>query len=128
MGVEELEISHYTTLAEFVNVHWQTKYDLPVLCGELHFKRAGVYGASSSPTGVALDTYGRLVAIDALDSDYGPNWRRVNSLLTHRPDGSWCYLFANHGRGSGRDAKQYAITANGRGVTPVIRAYVDPPA
>lgn len=75
-----------------------------------------------------LDTYGRLVAIDALDSDYGPNWRRVNSLLTHRPDGSWCYLFANHGRGSGRDAKQYAITANGRGVTPVIRAYVDPPA
>src|SRR5436305_12471363 len=53
MGVEELEISHYTTLAEFVNVHWQTKYDLPVLCGELHFKRAGVYGASSSPTGVA---------------------------------------------------------------------------
>jgi hypothetical protein len=127
-SAEELEISHYTTLPEFVNVHWQARYNLPVLCGELQFKGAGVYGVSSSARGVPLDTYGRLVQIDALDSDYGRGWRRVNSFLTHAPDGSWCYLFANHGRGSGRHAKQYAITANGPGVTPVIRAYVEPPA
>ena len=126
-GVEELEISHYTTLPEFANVHWQSKYGLPVLCGELQFKGKGVYGVVFGARGVPLDSYGRLVAIDALDSDYGPGWRRVNSFLTHRPDGHWCYLFANHGSGSGRDATQYAITANGPGVTPVIRAYVEPP-
>src|SRR5262245_27949932 len=127
-GAEELEISYYTTLPEFANVHWQTRYNLPVLCGQLLFRGAGVYGVASNARGVPLDTYGRLVQIDALDSDYGPGWRRVNSFLTHAPDGSWCYLFANHGRGSGREAKQYAITANGPGVTPVIRASVEPPA
>ncbi len=127
-GAEELEISHYTTLPEFANVHWQTKYNLPVLCGELHFRGAGVYGVAFGDRGVPADTYGRLVQIDALDSDYGPGWRRVNSFLTHQPDGQWCYLFATHAGGSGQSAKRYAITANGPGVTPVIRAYVEPPA
>ena len=39
-AAEELEISHYTTLPEFANVHWQTKYNLPVLCGRAPFQRS----------------------------------------------------------------------------------------
>lgn len=124
---EEIEISHWSgELPKFEDVHWTTKYDLPVLCGRFTYRAQGVYGFKSSSTGVPLDTYGRLIYVDAYNSDYGAGWRRVNSFLTHAPDGHWCYLFANHKSGSGRGAMQYAITANGPGVTPVIRMMVNP--
>lgn len=126
-AAQELIISHWSgEQAKFVDVHWESKFNLPVLCGTLTYKGKPVYGFTSTPTGVPTDTYGRLVYLDAYNSDYGSGWRRVNSFLTHTGNGSFCYILANHKAGSGRGASLYRITANGPGVTPVVRMIVQP--
>ena len=43
--------------------------------------------------GVPARPQGRNIYVDYLK---GPNWRRVNSFLTHPPTAGFCYTFANH--------------------------------
>ena len=56
-----------------------------------------VYGFRSTPTGVPLDSHGRNIYLDTLNSAYGPGWRRENSFLSHRPTGVFCYGLYRHG-------------------------------
>jgi hypothetical protein len=80
-------------------------------------------------SGVPTDKQGRNIYVDFLK---GPNWRRVNSFLTHPPAAGFCYTFANHpasspgwnGQGTG-DA--YRATAIGPGVSPLVEVHFAPP-
>lgn len=126
-AAQELVISHWKgALPVFEEVRWEEKFNLPVLCGKFTYQGNPVYGFTSTRTGVPTDTYGRLVYLDAYNSDYGSGWRRVNSFLTHTGTGEFCYIFALHNGGHGIGEK-YRITANGPGVTPVVRMQISPP-
>lgn len=124
----ELHASHWKgPLPVFQDIQWSTRYGLQRLCGKFTYLNHGIYGFSSTSAGVPLDSYGRNVYLDSYNSDYGPGWRRVNSFLTHAPDGSWCYLFAEHSGGMGVGEK-YRVSAIGPGVTPAIRLAILPPS
>lgn len=110
--------------------HWRG--DLPVLAIELDwayrrfdhlfglftYRGGGVYGFRATPTGVPLDTFGRNVYVDTLDSAYGPGWRRENSFLTHTGSGAFCYGFYAHGQFPAGTGARYRATVIGPGVTP----------
>ncbi|HET8742538.1 MAG TPA: hypothetical protein VFM41_07935 [Gaiella sp.] len=90
------------------------------LYGRLTYKGLPVFGFRSSRYGVPLDAYGRNVYVDALDSDYGAGWKRVNSFLAHNPRGTFCYGFYPHGgRGTGA-GRRYRATVIGPGVAPDV--------
>lgn len=123
----EIHASHWKgPLPEFQDIRWATRYGLQLLCGRYTYLDHGIYGFRSTSAGVPLDTYGRNVYLDSYNSDYGSGWRRVNSFLTHAPDGSWCYLFAEHHGGKGI-GEQYRVTAIGPGVLPAVRLIVPAP-
>lgn len=124
----ELHVSHWTgELPKFENVGWHKGAGgIPVLDGKLTYKGDPVYGFTSTKTGVPTDTYGRLVYLDSYNSDCGTGWRRINSFLTHTGNGEFSYFLGSQGGCSGQGEK-YRITANGPGVTPVIRMMVAPP-
>ena len=52
-----------------------------------------MHGFHSTSTGNPLDSYGRNLYLDTLDSHYGTGWRRENSFLAHGPSGMFCYGF-----------------------------------
>ena len=52
-----------------------------------------------------LDTFGRNLYVDTLDSAYGPGWKRENSFLTHKGTGVFCYSVNPHGAASGRQRR-----------------------
>jgi hypothetical protein len=72
------------------------------------------------PSGSPLDTYGRNIYVDTLDSLYGPGWRRENGFLTHRPNGRFCYGFYPHGSRPPGRGTHYRATVIGPGVTPDV--------
>ena len=120
-AVWELRLSHWTgktgTLA--VTTNWAyRRFDH--LFGSFKLGGVGVYGFKSTPAGVPLDTYGRNIYVDTLDSAYGAGWKRENSFLTHGPGGTFCYgLFPHGSRGAGKGAK-YRATVEGPGVSPDV--------
>jgi hypothetical protein len=86
----------------------------------------GRYSDAGSPVfgyrvrnGVPLDGYGRNIYVDALSSDIGHGWKRVNSFLAHAPIGAFCYVFVPHGGHTGVGTKLRA-TAIGPGVAPDV--------
>jgi hypothetical protein len=112
--------------------HWRG--DLPVLAIELDwayrrfdhlfglftYRGGGVFGFKATPAGVPLDTFGRNVYVDTLDSAYGAGWRRENSFLTHSGSGAFCYGFYPHGTLPAGTGTRYRATVIGPGVTPDI--------
>lgn len=65
-----------------------------------------------------LDTFGRNLYVDTLDSVYGKGWKRENSFLTHRPTGVFCYSVNPHGSHPAGNGTRYRATIVGPGVTP----------
>jgi hypothetical protein len=117
----ELRLSHWSGPLPrlFVGVDWSyRRYDH--LFGTFTDGAVGVYGFRSTLSGRPLDTYGRNVYVDTLDSAYGPGWRRENGFLTHSPNGSFCYGFYPHGSHPAGKGRRYRATVVGPGVEPDV--------
>ena len=122
LGAWELHLSHWSgaiaTLEAWTDWVYGGRYHH--LFGRLTYDGRPVYGFSATRVGSPLDTYGRNIYVDTLDSRYGKGWRRENAFLSHRPTGVFCYGFYGFtSRGPGNGAK-YRLTAIGPGVTPDV--------
>lgn len=120
-GAWELRLSHWSADLPKLELWTDWSYRrFQHLYGRLTYKGLPVFGFRSSRYGVPLDAYGRNVYVDALDSDYGAGWKRVNSFLAHNPRGTFCYGFYPHGgRGTGA-GRRYRATVIGPGVLPDV--------
>src|SRR5262249_34705049 len=94
----ELRLSHWVGALPVLAIQtdWSYhKYDQ--LFGTYTYLGVGVYGFKSTSAGQPLDTFGRNIYVDTLNSAYGTGWHRENSFLTHQPKGAFCYGFYPHG-------------------------------
>ena len=131
-----LELSHWKgPLAQFtVAQDWIYDGRYNELFGKLTYNGQPVHGFGTTRYGAPTDSFGRLIYLDTLDSQYGQGWRRENSFVPHKPTGAFCYGFfpfdptkggyvypngqtAMRGPGIGT---QYRLTAEGPGVTPDV--------
>jgi hypothetical protein len=135
-GDRELRISHWSgPIAELaIHADW-SKHRSSAPGGYYHhmfgrytYRGKGVFGKRTTRLGAPLDDLGRNIYIDALDSDYGPGWLRVNGFVARQPMGQFCFEFGEKlgfgpraeaftGRSS---ANQYRAGVMGPGVTPDI--------
>jgi hypothetical protein len=121
-AVWELRLSHWTgPLAELeVKLDWAYgRYHH--LYGRFMYAGSPVHGFRATPGGNPLDTFGRNLYLDTMDSAYGGGWRRENSFLTHRGSGAFCYGFFAHGSRPAGQGARYRATIIGPGVTPDIQ-------
>jgi hypothetical protein len=125
----EVHLSHWTGALPQLTVHtdWAWGGQWNHLWGTFTYNGQGVYGFSSTPGGVPLDTFGRNLYVDTYGSKYGPGWMRENSFLTHDPAGSFCYSFNPHGSHPAGNGSQYRLTIMGPGVTPDVSVTVPAP-
>jgi hypothetical protein len=116
-AVWELRLSHWSgpTGTFTVRLGWSYGRFLQ-LYGRYEYRDEPVFGYRVD-NGVPLDGYGRNVYVDALDSDVGKGWQRVNSFLAHKPVGAFCYGFFPHGGKLGV-GRRLRATVIGPGVTP----------
>jgi hypothetical protein len=123
-AVRELYISHWTgALAVLtIDTDWGYHGRWQHLFGTFSYDGTAVFGLAHTRAGVPTDALGRNVYIDSL----GARWSRVNSFLTHRQTGGFCYLFSPH-EGHTGTGSAYRATANGPGVTPLVRVAFAPP-
>jgi hypothetical protein len=120
-AVWELRLSHWTgaTPVLTISVDWSYRKFVH-LFGTYTYGGVPEYGFQSSETGQPLDTYGRNIYVDTFDSAYGAGWKRENSFLTHRPQGSFCYGFYAHGNRPAGAGTKYRATVIGPGVAPDV--------
>ncbi|HVM16861.1 MAG TPA: hypothetical protein VM290_04725 [Gaiellaceae bacterium] len=126
-AVWELRLSHWTgEIAQLeVNLNWAYRqYDH--LFGRFTYRGQPVHGFKSTSTGVPLDTFGRNLYVDTLNSAYGRGWKRENSFLMHQGTGAFCYGFFPHGNRPVGKGERYRATIIGPGVTPDV--YWEAPA
>ena len=90
------------------------------LYGTFTYQGKAVHGFKSTPGGMPLDTFGRNLYLDTLDSVYGKGWKRENSFLAHRPTGAFCYSVNPHPPHPVGKGTRYRATIIGPGVTPDI--------
>jgi hypothetical protein len=124
----ELRLSHWSTPLPVltIGVDWAyRRYDH--LFGTFTYLGVPVFGFGTTPQGQTLDTFGRNVYVDTLDSAYGPGWRRENSFVTHRGTGAFCYGFYPHGDRPPGKGTRYRATVIGPGVTPDVTWEGNPP-
>jgi hypothetical protein len=131
----ELRVSHFTLpVAHFVDLQWRRRFGAPLLYGRLVWRGQGVYGFSSTSRGSPTDSYSRLVFIDTYNSRLGRGWRHENSILTQGPGqrgyrcgAPGCFEYSFSGRARAALGQQFRLTADGPGVTPIVRTFVSPP-
>jgi hypothetical protein len=135
--VWELHISHWTGELPQVDVYTDWVYGgrFHEVFGRATYRGQPIYGFRTTPSGKPLDTYGRLIFLDTLDSAYGSGWRRENSFVVHKPSGMFCYGFYPrssygsypHPRAEklAGNGKRYRLTLSGPGVTPDVAAVVN---
>jgi hypothetical protein len=126
-GAWELRLSHWRGPVAQLEVwlDWSYSGRWHHLFGRLTYLGRPVHGYVTSKEGDPLDSHGRVLNLDTLDSAYGPGWRRENGFVAKRPDGTFCYGFVPHRLPSGgtRPAgvgKRYRISTSGPGVTPDV--------
>jgi len=126
-GAQELRLSHWKGPVAHLDVwlDWSYSGRWHHLFGRLTYRGLPVHGFSTTPTGDPLDSYGRVIYIDAYDSAYGEGWRRENGFVARRPDGSFCYGFVPHRLPSGQTlppgrGSRYRLATSGPGVTPDV--------
>jgi hypothetical protein len=126
-GARELRLSHWRGPVARLEVwlDWSYSGRWHHLFGRLTYRGQPVHGFSTTPAGEPLDSYGRVLYLDTLDSAYGPGWRRENGFVARNPDGSFCYGFVPHRAPSGEqrpagNGRRYRVSASGPGVTPDI--------
>jgi hypothetical protein len=124
-AARELRLSHWRGPVADLTVHLGWAYRRYIQLYGLYAYEGPVFGYHVR-NGVPLDGYGRNIYVDALDSDLGTGWQRVNSFLAHGPVGAFCYGFYPHGGrlGVGRLLRATAI---GPGVTPDVMWQAAPP-
>jgi hypothetical protein len=109
----ELRLSHWTGPLPVLTVRFGWSYGRFVqMYGRYTYRGQPVFGYRVTRGGVPLDGY-----VDALDSDVGKGWQRVNSFLAHPPVGAFCYGFYPHGGKLGV-GRRFRATVIGPGVTP----------
>ena len=120
-AVWELRLSHWTgdLPSLTVNTNWAyRKFDH--LFGTFTYNGTPVHGFRSTASGNPLDTYGRNLYVDTLNSAYGTGWKRENSFLMHKNTGTFCYGFYRHGSRPDGHGERYRATIIGPGVTPDV--------
>jgi hypothetical protein len=118
-AVRELRLSHWTGATADLTVRFGWSYHKYLqLYGRYSYRGEPVFGYSVR-SGVPQDAYGRNVYVDALGSDLGSGWERVNSFLAHSPLGGFCYGFFPHAGGTGVGTR-FRATVIGPGVTPDV--------
>ncbi len=136
-SVWELHVSHWTGDVAKIDAYtdWSYHGRYHHLFGKYTYQGRPIFGFRSTSAGVPLDTFGRNVYLDTLDSAYGSGWLRENSFLTHKPNGSFCYGFYEHKPYAGYPAGdrpqgkgvRYRITSIGPGVSPDVQWTGDDP-
>jgi hypothetical protein len=117
----DLHLSHWTGPIAALTIKEDWSYRrFDHLYGSLTYNGGGVYGFRSTRAGVPLDTFGRNLYVDTFGSVYGAGWKRENSFLTHKPNGTFCYGFYPHGSHPSGKGTKYRATVIGPGVTPDI--------
>ena len=93
--VWELHISHWTGETAQLEVYadWVYGGRFHEVFGRATYSGQPIYGFSTTHSGKPLDTFGRLIFLDTLDSAYGAGWKRENSFVVHKPSGMFCYGF-----------------------------------
>lgn len=120
-AVWELRLSHWTGELPRLTIKLDWSYRrFDHLYGGFTYGSRGVYGFRVTPSGVPLDSFGRNIYVDTYNSVYGSGWRRENSFLTHRPNGTFCYGFYPHSGFPEGKGERYRATVIGPGVTPDV--------
>ena len=116
-AVWELRLSHWRRELPKLTVHlnWAYKRYHHVF-GSFTYLGQPVHGFKSTSAGVPLDTFGRNLYLDTLNSAYGQGWKRENSFLMHRGNGTFCYGFYRHGSRPEGHGGRYRATIIGPGV------------
>ena len=126
-GAWELRLSHWSgevaRLEAWTDWYYNGRWHH--LFGRLSYRGAAVHGFSTTPNGEPLDSYGRVLYLDTLDSAYGPGWHRENAFVARRPTGAFCYGFVPHRAHTGElrpaaHGRRYRLTVSGPGVTPDV--------
>ena len=130
--VWELHISHWTGELAKLEVYQDWVYGgrFQEVFGRATYRGASIHGFKTTHSGTPLDTYGRLLYLDTLNSQYGPGWMRENSFVVHNPSGMFCYGFYPYGSYGGYPTQRteklagmgdrYRMTLSGPGVTPDV--------
>jgi hypothetical protein len=120
-SVWELRLSHWTgeiaTLTVKTDWAW---HQWDHLFGTFTYGGLPVHGFRSTAGGQPLDSFGRNLYVDTLDSAYGTGWKRENSFLAHNPTGVFCYSVNPHGSRPAGKGTAYRATVIGPGVTPDV--------
>jgi hypothetical protein len=134
--VWEVHVSHWTGEPAKLEAYadWVYAGRFHEVFGQATYRGQPIYGYHTTKSGNPLDTHGRLIFVDTLDSAYGSGWRRENSFVAHNPSGMFCYGFypySSYGSyptqrsvkltGNG---KKYRLTLYGPGVTPDVWTFV----
>lgn len=123
----ELRLSHWRgPIAQLqIKLDWAyRRYDH--LYGTYSYLGHPIFGFRVTRAGRPLDTYGRNLYVDTLNSAYGRGWRREVGFLAQNPRGNFCYGFYPHGGRSTGKGERYRATVIGPGVTPDV--YWEAPA
>ena len=120
-AVWELRLSHWTgELPQLtVKLNWAYR-TFQHLFGSFTYLGRPVHGFKSTSGGEPLDTFGRNLYVDTMNSAYGKGWKRENSFLMHKGTGKFCYGFYSHGSRPVGAGSRYRATIIGPGVTPDI--------
>ena len=130
--VWELHLSHWTGETAQLEAYadWVYGGRFHEVFGRATYRGRPIYGFSTTGSGRPLDTFGRLIYLDTLGSDYGPGWKRENSFVVHKPSGMFCYGFypystyGSYPRQRSQkltgNGERYRLTLSGPGVTPDV--------
>jgi hypothetical protein len=117
----ELHLSHWQGELPVLTIKLDWSYHrFQHLYGSFVYQGSGVFGFRSTHGGMPLDSYGRNLYLDTFDSSYGAGWKRENSFLTHRSNGTFCYGFYPHAGHPAGNGSKYRATIIGPGVAPDI--------
>jgi hypothetical protein len=120
-AVWELRLSHWTGALPVLTISTDWAWhQWDHLYGTFTYGGSPVFGFTSTLAGEPLDTFGRNIYVDTLDSVYGAAWKRENSFLTHTGTGVFCYSVNPHGSHPSGKGTQYRATVEGPGVTPDV--------
>lgn len=126
-GDLELRLSHWTGPVAVLEAwtDWYYNGRWHHLFGRLTYRGRPVHGFATTPNGEPLDSYGRVLYLDVLDSALGPGWRRENGFVARRPTGAFCYGFVPHTAPTGErrpaaNGRRYRLSVSGPGVTPDV--------
>jgi hypothetical protein len=117
----ELRLSHWKGAPAVLEVKTNWTYGrFDQMYGRFSYLGKPAYGFRYTSVGVPLDSFGRNLYVDTLNSAYGSGWKRENSFLMQPGTGAFCYGFFPHGsRPVGKGAR-YRATIIGPGVTPDV--------